>query len=165
MTQLKRSFAMQKSPDSVVFGNSWEVMVPAFFLVWKNLHHYHICWMCEQRCKCWSHRPKMTSSVISDVTPIIYIYIYIFLCSNCGYRLLLHAYWQAVWWTVQKRDMLFNYTGDEQCTILDQNFTLIFIFDIFPTLSLSWKFTQKELDMYCFWQAKNIIGSPCKSKW
>ena len=35
---------------------------------------YHTCFICEQRCKCWSHRLKLTSLVISDVKPIIYIY-------------------------------------------------------------------------------------------
>ena len=34
---------------------------------------YHTCFICGQRCKCWSRRPKLTSSVISDVKPIIYI--------------------------------------------------------------------------------------------
>ena len=37
---------------------------------------YHTCFICGQRCKWWSRRPKLTSSVISDVKPIIYIYIY-----------------------------------------------------------------------------------------
>ena len=36
---------------------------------------YHTCFICGQRCKRWSRRPKLTSSVISDVKPIIYIYI------------------------------------------------------------------------------------------
>ena len=35
---------------------------------------YHACFICGQSCKWWSHRPKLTSSVISDVTPIIYIF-------------------------------------------------------------------------------------------
>ena len=34
---------------------------------------YHTCFICGQRCKWWSRRPKLTSSVISDVKPIIYI--------------------------------------------------------------------------------------------
>ena len=42
----------------------------------KVLHH--TCFICGQRCKCWSRRPKLTSSVISDVKLIIFIYIYIF---------------------------------------------------------------------------------------
>ena len=37
---------------------------------------YHTCFICGQRCKWWSHRPKLTSSVISDVKAIIYICIY-----------------------------------------------------------------------------------------
>ena len=38
---------------------------------------YQTCFTCGQRCKCWSRRPKLTSSVISDVECIIYIfYIY-----------------------------------------------------------------------------------------
>ena len=36
---------------------------------------YHTCFICGQRCKWWSRRPKLTLSVISDVKPIIYIYI------------------------------------------------------------------------------------------
>ena len=36
---------------------------------------YHTCFICGHRCKRWSRRPKLTSSVISDVKPIIYIYI------------------------------------------------------------------------------------------
>ena len=35
---------------------------------------YHTCFICGQRCKCWSRLPKLTSSVISDVKPIIYIF-------------------------------------------------------------------------------------------
>ena len=35
---------------------------------------YHTCFICGQRCKCWSRWPKLTLSVISDVTPIIYIF-------------------------------------------------------------------------------------------
>ena len=35
---------------------------------------YRTCIICGQRCKCW---PKLTSWVISDVKPIIYIYTYI----------------------------------------------------------------------------------------
>ena len=34
---------------------------------------YHACSICEQRCECWSRRPKLTSLVISDVKPLIYI--------------------------------------------------------------------------------------------
>ena len=37
---------------------------------------YHTCCICGQRCKCWSRRPKLTSSVISDVKHIIYIFTY-----------------------------------------------------------------------------------------
>ena len=43
---------------------------------------YHTCFFCGQRCKCWSRRPQLTSSVISDVKPIIYIlhlHFYIYL--------------------------------------------------------------------------------------
>ena len=32
----------------------------------------HTCFICEQRCKWWSHRPKLTLPVFSDVKPIIY---------------------------------------------------------------------------------------------
>ena len=35
---------------------------------------YHTCFICGQRCKWWSRQPKLTSSVISDMKPIIYIY-------------------------------------------------------------------------------------------
>ena len=38
---------------------------------------YHACFICGQRYKWWSRWPKLTSLVISDVKPIIYIYIYI----------------------------------------------------------------------------------------
>ena len=37
---------------------------------------YHTCFICGQRCKWWSRRPKLTSSVISDVKPIIYIFFF-----------------------------------------------------------------------------------------
>ena len=36
---------------------------------------YHTSFICGQRCKCWYRRPKLTSSVISDVKPIIYIFL------------------------------------------------------------------------------------------
>ena len=39
---------------------------------------YHTCFTCGQRCKWWSRRPKLTSSVISDVKPIIYIIFFFF---------------------------------------------------------------------------------------
>ena len=35
---------------------------------------YHTCFICGQRCKCWSCLPKLTLSVISNVKPIIYIF-------------------------------------------------------------------------------------------
>ena len=37
---------------------------------------FRSCFICGQRCKCWFRQPKLTSLVISDVKPIIYIYIY-----------------------------------------------------------------------------------------
>ena len=37
----------------------------------------HTCFIRGQRCKWWSRRPTLASSVISDVKPIIYIYILI----------------------------------------------------------------------------------------
>ena len=37
--------------------------------------------ICGQRCKWWSHRPKLTSSVISDVKLIIYIFLH-FKCTT-----------------------------------------------------------------------------------
>ena len=37
---------------------------------------YHTCFICGQRCKWWSRRPKLTSSVISDVKQIIYIFFF-----------------------------------------------------------------------------------------
>ena len=36
---------------------------------------YHTCFIYGQRCKCWSRRPKLISSVISDVKLVIYINI------------------------------------------------------------------------------------------
>ena len=42
---------------------------------------YHTCFICRQRCKWWSRRPKLTSSVISDVKPIICIFTFI----HCSY--------------------------------------------------------------------------------
>ena len=38
---------------------------------------YHTCFICGQRCKWWSRLPKQISSVISDVKPIIYIYLHL----------------------------------------------------------------------------------------
>ena len=43
---------------------------------------YHTCFICGQRCKCWSRRPKLTSSVISDVKPIIYIFFFFNICGQ-----------------------------------------------------------------------------------
>ena len=37
---------------------------------------YHACFICGQRCKWWSRWPKLTLSVISDVTPIIYLFFF-----------------------------------------------------------------------------------------
>ena len=36
---------------------------------------YHTCFISGQRCKLWSRRPKLTSSVISDVRSTIYIFL------------------------------------------------------------------------------------------
>ena len=47
---------------------------PGFVPLSKAL--YHTCFICGQRCTRWSRRSKLTSSVTSDVKPIIYIYIY-----------------------------------------------------------------------------------------
>ena len=35
---------------------------------------YHTCFICGQRCKWWSRRPKLTSSVISDVKPMLHFF-------------------------------------------------------------------------------------------
>ena len=43
---------------------------------------YHTCFICGQRCKWWSRRPKLTSSVISDIKPIIYIYFFLHMHRN-----------------------------------------------------------------------------------
>ena len=40
---------------------------------------YHTCFICGWICKWWAHRWKLTSSVISHIKPIVYIYIYFFL--------------------------------------------------------------------------------------
>ena len=45
-------------------------------LVPLNKALYHTCFICGQRCKWWSRRPKLTSSVISDIKPIIYILLF-----------------------------------------------------------------------------------------
>ena len=50
-------------------------------LNWLSLRYAAIITLpvSKQRCKCWSHRPKLTSLVILDVKPIIYIvYIYVY---------------------------------------------------------------------------------------
>ena len=47
--------------------------LPWLVLLAKAL--YHACFICGQTRRWWSCRPKLTSSVISDVKPIIYIYI------------------------------------------------------------------------------------------
>ena len=54
---------------------------PRLVLLSKAL--YHTCFICVQRCKWWSHRPKLTSSVISDVKPIIYIFYKRMNFTNC----------------------------------------------------------------------------------
>ena len=36
---------------------------------------YHACFICGQRWKWWSHRPKLTPSVISDIKPIIHFVV------------------------------------------------------------------------------------------
>ena len=46
---------------------------PRLVLLSKAL--YHTCFICGQRCKFWSRRPKLTLSVISDVKLIIYIFL------------------------------------------------------------------------------------------
>ena len=45
---------------------------PQLVLLSKAL--YHACFVCGQRCNWWSHLPKLTLSVISDLKPIIYIF-------------------------------------------------------------------------------------------
>ena len=37
---------------------------------------YHTCFICGQRCKCWSRRPKLTSSVIQTLNLSFTFYIY-----------------------------------------------------------------------------------------
>ena len=44
-------------------------------LVPLNKTPYHACFICGQRCNWWSRRPKMTSSVISDVKTVIYLFL------------------------------------------------------------------------------------------
>ena len=62
---------------------------------------YHTCFIRGQGCEWWSRRRKLPSSVISDVKPIIYIYIssnylevkyFVFLVSypSLGLKLLAH---------------------------------------------------------------------------
>ena len=50
---------------------------------------YHTCFICGQRCECWSRRRNWTWSVISDVKPIIYIYIFYMNGSVCPGGILL----------------------------------------------------------------------------
>ena len=46
---------------------------------------YHACFICGQRCKWWSQRPKLTSSVISDFKPILYsFFFFTFYTMNSG---------------------------------------------------------------------------------
>ena len=54
---------------------------------------YHTCFICGQRCKYWSRRPKLTSSVISDVKHIIYILLF-------GYIVYFKVNSFSVWKTV-----------------------------------------------------------------
>ena len=37
---------------------------------------YHACFICGQRFKWWSRRPKLTLSAISGIKPIIYIFLH-----------------------------------------------------------------------------------------
>ena len=71
---------------TVLYRTTWGDYVTGFesrlVLVSKAL--YHTCFICGRRCKWWSRRPKLTSSVISDVKPIIYIYIYNSVASGSG---------------------------------------------------------------------------------
>ena len=46
------------------------------------------CFICGQRCKCWSHQPILTSSVISDIKHIIYICVSIKINYNKPLRLV-----------------------------------------------------------------------------
>ena len=65
LTARKRQLSDSVKPVTSDF-ESWLVLLS------KAL--YHTCFICEQRCKGWFHRPKLTSSVISDVKLIIYIF-------------------------------------------------------------------------------------------
>ena len=47
------------------------IRFPAFVSLCKTL--YQTCFSRGQGCKWWSYRPKVTSSVLSDVKPINYI--------------------------------------------------------------------------------------------
>ena len=62
----RKSFAVQKGrSDAGAVDNDHTEAMTGFLLSG---------FICGQRCKWWSHRPKLTSSVISDVKLIIYIF-------------------------------------------------------------------------------------------
>ena len=64
-----------------IFGNKYVAGFESrLVLLSKTL--YHTCFICGQRCKWWSRRPKLTSSVISHVKPIIYIFYILHIANN-----------------------------------------------------------------------------------
>ena len=48
----------------------------------------HTCFVCGQRCKCWSHRPKLTLSVISDVNLLFTFSLFLFNLATKGCGIL-----------------------------------------------------------------------------
>ena len=47
-------------------------------LVFLSKALYHACFICEQRCRWWSRRPKLTSLVILNIKPLIKFTVYIY---------------------------------------------------------------------------------------
>ena len=94
--------AMTVSMGVVLSGDKLS-SIYSLVLVSKAL--YHTCFICGQRCKRWSRRPKLTSSVISDVKPIIYIYITF---TSWVLPLSVEKLYETHWWTgecIEKSDL------------------------------------------------------------
>ena len=78
-TQRGRSCGSQTVPNGLVLWTDYRFVcsnhyVACFepWLVPLSKVLYHTCFICGQRCKCWSRWPKLTSLVISNDKPIIY---------------------------------------------------------------------------------------------
>ena len=80
---------------------------------------YHACFICGQRCKWWSCQPKLTSLVISDVKPIIYIfYIYIYISCHVLSHMRLCSVCIVTWLDHLCHNFMVHVSSWKKCTRL-----------------------------------------------